>query len=131
VKTSDTQEHFLNHSVLSAEVFDQSRCASTKLSRGYQDKPLQPHRPNKTSSELQVALTATQSRAQLPSVSIVIFLTQIAAEIDSSIAANLSTAGSRAPEVTLSMLPAEHEVRQLLVTVPQVVPATLSEAEKK
>ena len=29
------------------------------------------------------------------------------------------------------MLPAEHEVRQLLVAAPQVVPVTLSEAEKK
>ena len=59
------------------------------------------------------------------------FLTQIAAEIDSSTTAILSATGSRAPEVILSMLAAEHEVRQLLVTVPQVVPATLSEAEKK
>ena len=59
------------------------------------------------------------------------FLTQIAAEIDSSTTAILSATGSRAPEVILSMLAAEHEVRQLLVAVPQVVPVTLSEAEKK
>jgi CCR4-NOT transcription complex subunit 1 len=58
-------------------------------------------------------------------------LTQIAAKIDSSITAILTGAGSRAPEVTLSMLPAEHEVRQLLAAVPQVVPANISEAEKK
>ena len=59
-------------------------------------------------------------------------MTQVAAKIDNSTTAILSAAGSRAPpEVTLSMLPAEHEVRQLLVAVPQVVPATLSEAEKK
>ena len=58
-------------------------------------------------------------------------LTQIAAKIDSSITAILSAAGPLAPEVTLSMFPAEHEVRQLLVAVLQVVSVTLSEAEKK
>jgi CCR4-NOT transcription complex subunit 1 len=58
-------------------------------------------------------------------------LNQIAAKIDSSVTSLLSAAGSRAPEVTLSMLPTEHEVRQLLAAVHQVIPRTLSEPEKK
>lgn len=58
-------------------------------------------------------------------------LNQIAAKIDSSVTSLLSAAGARAPEVTLSMLPSEHEVRQLLAAVQQVVPRALSEQEKK
>jgi len=58
-------------------------------------------------------------------------LNQIAAKIDSSVTSLLSAAGTRAPEVTLSMLPAEHEVRQLLAAVQQVIPRNLSEPEKK
>ena len=49
-------------------------------------------------------------------------LAQIAAKIDSSITAILASAGSRAPEVTLSMLPTDHEVRQFLAAITQVVP---------
>lgn len=58
-------------------------------------------------------------------------LNQIAAKIDTSVTSLLSAAGARAPEVTLSMLPSEHEVRQLLAAVQQVVPRTLTEQEKK
>jgi len=41
-------------------------------------------------------------------------LTTVATKLDTAVTSLLSAAGPRAPEVTLSMLPPEHEVRQLL-----------------
>jgi CCR4-NOT transcription complex subunit 1 len=58
-------------------------------------------------------------------------LTQVGTKIDSSITSILKAAGTRASEITLSMLSPEHEVRQLLAVVPQLIPLTLTEDEKK
>jgi CCR4-NOT transcription complex subunit 1 len=49
-------------------------------------------------------------------------LTALSAKLDSAVSSLLSAAGQRAPEVTLSILPPEHEVRQLLGAVSQVLP---------
>jgi len=49
-------------------------------------------------------------------------LTQLASKLDGAVTALLSAAGARAPEVKLSMLPADHQIRQLLALVKQVMP---------
>uniref|UniRef100_A0A7R9Z6V1 CCR4-Not complex component Not1 C-terminal domain-containing protein n=1 Tax=Pseudictyota dubia TaxID=2749911 RepID=A0A7R9Z6V1_9STRA len=53
-------------------------------------------------------------------------LTAVAGKIDSAVTTLLTAAGPRAAEVTLSMLPPDHEVRQLL-TAAQRVTVTVSE----
>ena len=67
-------------------------------------------------------------------------LQAIASKVDSAVTSILSAAGPRAPEVTLSMLPPQHEMRQLLSAVQQVIPnanpaggnpAALSTSEKE
>jgi CCR4-NOT transcription complex subunit 1 len=49
-------------------------------------------------------------------------LSSLAAKMDSSVTSILSAAGPRAPEIKLSMLPAEHQIRQILSLVKQVMP---------
>lgn len=49
-------------------------------------------------------------------------LSAIASKVDNAVTSILSSAGPRAPEVTLSMLPPQHEIRQLLSAVKQVIP---------
>ena len=58
-------------------------------------------------------------------------LQTIAAKMDSSVSALLSSTGPRAAEVTFSMLPADHDVRKLLAAVSQVVPQNLTQSEKE
>lgn len=58
-------------------------------------------------------------------------LSSIATKIDAMVTAILNVAGPRAPEVTLSMLPAEHDIKQLLAAVQQVIPRTLTPTENK
>lgn len=60
-------------------------------------------------------------------------LSALTGKLDNAVTSLLSAAGQRAPEVTLSMLPAEHEVRQLLSVVPQVIPSAqaLTKTEKE
>ena len=49
-------------------------------------------------------------------------LSSIASKLDSVVAALLSAAGSRAAEIKLAMLPPDHQIRQLLGAVKQVMP---------
>lgn len=49
-------------------------------------------------------------------------LSSLASKMDSSVTSILSAAGPRAPEIKLSMLPAEHQIRQMLNLVKQVMP---------
>jgi len=49
-------------------------------------------------------------------------LSALAAKIDSGVTALLASAGPRAPEVKLQMLPPEHQIRQLLSAVNQILP---------
>lgn len=49
-------------------------------------------------------------------------LTAVAAKLDSAVTALLTSAGQRAPEVKLQMLPADHQIRQLLGAVHQILP---------
>lgn len=49
-------------------------------------------------------------------------LSAIAAKLDSAVTQLLSAAGPRAPEIKLLMLPPEHQIRQLLAAVKQVLP---------
>lgn len=49
-------------------------------------------------------------------------LNALASKLDSTVSALLAVAGSRAPEIKLSMLPPEHQIRQLLHAVKQVMP---------
>jgi CCR4-NOT transcription complex subunit 1 len=49
-------------------------------------------------------------------------LSAIAAKLDSAVTALLAVAGPRAPEIKLPMLPAEHQIGQLLAAVKQVLP---------
>ncbi|KAL7561367.1 hypothetical protein ACA910_001471 [Epithemia clementina (nom. ined.)] len=49
-------------------------------------------------------------------------LSQVASKLDAAVSALLSAAGSRAPEVKLSMLSADHQIRQLLGLVKQIMP---------
>jgi CCR4-NOT transcription complex subunit 1 len=60
-------------------------------------------------------------------------LSALTGKLDNAVTSLLSAAGPRAPEVTLSILPAEHEVRQLLSVVPQVIPGAqaLTKTEKE
>ena len=60
-------------------------------------------------------------------------LSALTGKLDNAVTSLLSAAGPRAPEVTLSMLPADHEVRQLLSVVPQVIPSAqaLTKIEKE
>jgi len=53
-------------------------------------------------------------------------LSSIAGKLDSSVTSLLSASGPRAPEITLAMLPNDHEVRQLLLAVQRVMPTTSS-----
>ena len=47
-------------------------------------------------------------------------ISTIAGKIDSAVTSLLSSAGARASEITLSMLPPENEIKQLLMVVQQV-----------
>lgn len=49
-------------------------------------------------------------------------LSQLASKLDLAVTSLLSAAGSRAPEVKLSMLPADHQIRQLLALVNKLMP---------
>jgi len=49
-------------------------------------------------------------------------LSAIAAKLDSAVTQLLTAAGPRAPEVKLPMLPPDHQIRQLLAAVKQVLP---------
>jgi len=49
-------------------------------------------------------------------------LSALAAKLDSAVSSLLASAGPRAPEVKLQMLPAEHQIRQLLAAVNQILP---------
>jgi CCR4-NOT transcription complex subunit 1 len=49
-------------------------------------------------------------------------LTALASKLDAAVSALLKSAGSRAAEVKLSMLPPEHQIRMLLSAVKQVMP---------
>lgn len=49
-------------------------------------------------------------------------LSAIAAKLDSAVTQLLTAAGSRAPEISLAMLPPEHQIRQLLAAVKQIFP---------
>mmetsp|Transcript_25591 Transcript_25591/g.60314 ORF Transcript_25591/g.60314 Transcript_25591/m.60314 type:complete len:2295 (+) Transcript_25591:66-6950(+) len=49
-------------------------------------------------------------------------LSALAAKLDSGVSALLASAGPRAPEVKLQMLPPEHQIRQLLSAVNQILP---------
>jgi CCR4-NOT transcription complex subunit 1 len=49
-------------------------------------------------------------------------LSALAAKLDSAVSALLANAGHRAPEVKLQMLPPEHQIRQLLSAVNQILP---------
>ena len=49
-------------------------------------------------------------------------LSAIAGKLDTAVTALLSVAGPRAPEIKLPMLPPEHQIRQLLAVVKQVLP---------
>ncbi|CAB9518549.1 CCR4-NOT transcription complex subunit 1 [Seminavis robusta] len=49
-------------------------------------------------------------------------LSSLAAKMDSSVTTILTAAGPRAPEIKLSMLPPEHQIRQILGLVKQVMP---------
>jgi len=49
-------------------------------------------------------------------------LSAVAAKVDSEVSALLSAAGPRAPEIKLPMLPPDHQIRQLLAAVKQILP---------
>jgi CCR4-NOT transcription complex subunit 1 len=49
-------------------------------------------------------------------------LSAVASKLDSAVTALLASAGPRAPEVKLQMLPADHQIRQLLAAVNQILP---------
>eukprot|EP00980_Cylindrotheca_fusiformis_P007822 scaffold1669_cov129-Cylindrotheca_fusiformis.AAC.33 len=49
-------------------------------------------------------------------------LSAVAAKLDSAVTALLSAAGPRAPEIKLPMLPPDHQIRQLLAAVKQILP---------
>ena len=49
-------------------------------------------------------------------------LNSLATKLDSTVAALLSAAGPRAPEIKLAMLPPEHQIRQLLSAIKQIMP---------
>mmetsp|Transcript_17689 Transcript_17689/g.43607 ORF Transcript_17689/g.43607 Transcript_17689/m.43607 type:complete len:2280 (-) Transcript_17689:186-7025(-) len=49
-------------------------------------------------------------------------LSVVAAKLDSAVTALLAAAGPRAPEVKLPMLPPDHQIRQLLAAVKQILP---------
>lgn len=68
-----------------------------------------------------VAETDMQPAAQKPQLGIDA-LSALAAKLDSAVTALLASAGHRAPEVKLQMLPPEHQIRQLLSAVNQILP---------
>ena len=49
-------------------------------------------------------------------------LSTLAAKLDNAVSALLNVAGPRAPEIKLPMLPPDHQIRQLLAAVKQVMP---------
>lgn len=49
-------------------------------------------------------------------------LSALAGKLDSAVSAILASAGPRAPEVKLQMLPPEHQIRQLLMATNQILP---------
>jgi CCR4-NOT transcription complex subunit 1 len=49
-------------------------------------------------------------------------LSSLAAKLDSAVTSLLGAAGARAPEIKLAMLPRDHQIRQLLSAVKQIVP---------
>lgn len=48
----------------------------------------------------------------------------IAMKLDSSVSTLLNTAGPRAQEISLAMIPPEHEIKQLITAIPRVVAAS-------
>jgi CCR4-NOT transcription complex subunit 1 len=68
-----------------------------------------------------VALDADATAGQKPQLGIEA-LSAIAAKLDSAVTQLLTAAGPRAPEVKLPMLPPDHQIRQLLSAVKQVLP---------
>lgn len=73
------------------------------------------------SSASNATAEADSTPAQKPQLGIET-LSAIAAKLDSAVTQLLTAAGSRAPEVKLAMLPPEHQIRQLLSAVKQVLP---------
>jgi CCR4-NOT transcription complex subunit 1 len=59
--------------------------------------------------------------AQKPQVGIEA-LSAVGSKLDNAVTALLASAGPRAPEVKLQMLPADHQIRQLLAAVNQILP---------
>jgi len=49
-------------------------------------------------------------------------LNSLASKLDAAVSALLSVAGARAPEIKLGMLPPDHQIRQLLVALKQIMP---------
>lgn len=70
-------------------------------------------------SDSSVGSSSTGKSGQQVNVEV---LQAIAGKIDSAVTSLLSAAGPRAPEVTFSMLPPDHEIRQLLAAVQRVMP---------
>jgi len=70
-------------------------------------------------SDSSVGSSSTGKSVQQVNVEV---LQAIAGKIDSAVTSLLSAAGPRAPEVTFSMLPPDHEIRQLLAAVQRVMP---------
>lgn len=56
-------------------------------------------------------------------------LSALATKLDSAVTALLASAGIRAPEVKLQMIPPEHQIRQLLSAVNQVLPNLTSSGD--
>lgn len=52
----------------------------------------------------------------------------IALKLDGSVTTLLNTAGPRAQEISLAMIPPEHEIKQLIAAVPRVVASPISNA---
>eukprot|EP00934_Nitzschia_sp_Nitz4_P003719 Nitzschia sp. Nitz4//scaffold308_size21609//5174//12956//NITZ4_008602-RA/size21609-processed-gene-0.37-mRNA-1//-1//CDS//3329547152//3709//frame0 len=88
------------------------------LSGGAAQGGLAPGRTASASSGAGSEHEATAQRAQ-PGIEA---LSSIAAKLDSAITQLLSAAGQRAPEIKLPMLPPDHQIRQLLAAVKQVLP---------
>jgi CCR4-NOT transcription complex subunit 1 len=69
-------------------------------------------------NELEQGLLAKQSAIPFSTET----LSQLTSKLDAAVTGLLSVAGSRAPEVKLAMLPPDHQIRQLLAVVKQLMP---------
>mmetsp|Transcript_36486 Transcript_36486/g.88051 ORF Transcript_36486/g.88051 Transcript_36486/m.88051 type:complete len:2380 (-) Transcript_36486:135-7274(-) len=82
-----------------------------------------------TASQPSVESDARQAApGQKPQVGIEA-LSAVASKLDSAVTALLASAGPRAPEVKLQMLPPDHQIRQLLAAVDQILPNVASNGE--